>query len=216
MINSSVKSLQTCTKIVFFYFLLTACGFNKYDVDVSEIEIDNKIERFEQDLFVKNYDSPLERTDYLVTKYGSFYHFFCGQAIRIERVGHPNHELSLSPFMEDSSIKELYSDVESVFPDISAIEEKLIEDFKRYNYHFPESKTPQIITFISGFNYSIIRTDSAMGIGLDRYLDTLKNYYNRLGYPAYLVRKMNKKFIFVLHFLSYVKSISFRFFFKTL
>ena len=195
MNNYSLNYLQTHAKIVFFCLLLASCETNKFDVDISEIQVDIEINRFEQDLFQKEFASPLERTDFLINKYGSFYQYFCEQAIRIGRIDHPEHENNLSMFVEDPYIKEISQDVANEFEDISEIEERLEEDFKRYKYHFPVSTTPHVYTFISGFNYSIIRTDSALGFGLDMYLDTLKTYYQRLGHPAYIIRKRKRKFI---------------------
>ena len=40
---------------------------------------------------------------------------------------------------------------------------------------------PEVVAFVSGFNYSIVASDSSLGIGLDMYLGKEYEYYfNRL------------------------------------
>jgi hypothetical protein len=54
---------------------------------------------------------------------------------------------------------------------------------------------PQVVTFISGFNYAIIASDSTLGIGLDMYLGKDYEYYFMLRYPEYKRRNMVPKAI---------------------
>ena len=193
MCKYSLGYLRTSVKVIFFCFFLSSCGTNKFDVDISDIQIDIKFDRFEKDLISKGYGSTKERTEFLQEKYGSFYDYFCGQALRIDPPGTPAHEIGLDRFISHPSFSELFDDVDGNFKDLSELEAKLIDDFKRYKYHFPEKMIPAVYTYVSGFNFSIIRTDSAIGVGLDLYIDTLD--YTRLQYPSYVARKKKKKFI---------------------
>ena len=74
---------------------------------------------------------------------------------------------------------------------VKAIEEELTKAFKHYLYYFPHKKIPGIYTCISGFNNSIITGDSALGIGLDRYLGSDCKYYFQLQLYKYQTTKMN-------------------------
>ena len=72
MCKYSLGYLRTSVKVIFFCFFLSSCGTNKFDVDISDIQIDIKFDRFEKDLISKGYGSTKERTEFLQEKYGSF------------------------------------------------------------------------------------------------------------------------------------------------
>ncbi|NQY66581.1 MAG: hypothetical protein HRT72_02500 [Flavobacteriales bacterium] len=206
MTNLLTNYSLTVTKIIFFCLVLTSCESDKFRVDISDIQLDIEVKRFEVDLFRKEYATLEEKTDFLKNEYGDFYQFFCEQAIRVGRISDDDHIKDLNSFVTDPYITELNMDVEAEYADFTEIESRIVDDFKRYKFHFKESEIPDIYTFVSGFNYSIIRTENSIGIGLDRYLDTAKSYYSRLGYPAYMIRKMRKKFIEVDVMSSWLKT----------
>ena len=71
------------------------------------------------------------------------------------------------------------------YNDISDIETSLEQGFKHYLYYFPDKPVPKIATYISGFNYAIITTDSILGIGLDMYLGSNSNFYKIWSYSFF-------------------------------
>ena len=49
---------------------------------------------------------------------------------------------------------------------------------------------PQLYTYISGFNASLLIDEGILGLGLDRYLGKDIAWYDQLGIPKYMQRKM--------------------------
>jgi hypothetical protein len=87
----------------------------------------------------------------------------------------------------------VYRAVIREFPDIDMLEKALTAAFKHYKYYFGEKTIPEIYTFISGFNASIIIDTNILAIGLDRYLGTECEYYTQLGLPEYKRANMYKE-----------------------
>jgi hypothetical protein len=79
----------------------------------------------------------------------------------------------------------------SVFPDITIIESEIGKAFSYYHYYFPDYQIPAVYTFIGGFNQSMVVADSILAIGLDKYLGSDCDFYNRLETPKYLQINMH-------------------------
>ena len=77
-----------------------------------------------------------------------------------------------------------------VFPDISLLEMDLTDSFKHYHYHFPHKVIPEIVTYVSRFNQSVVTMEGYIGIGLDKYLGPETEYYKRLGLHSYMIMNM--------------------------
>ncbi|MGM0650209.1 MAG: hypothetical protein ACQES1_06850, partial [Bacteroidota bacterium] len=67
--------------------------------------------------------------------------------------------------------------------------------FRHYKYYYPEKEIPDIITFVAGFNHSIVTDEGIIGIGLDKYLGADSELYAMMDIPAYAVRKMKPEMI---------------------
>jgi hypothetical protein len=57
-------------------FTLLSCGSNPLDIDVSDVEIDLKVKRFDQDLFKNTTDLTPEQFKSLNDKYPDFFQDF--------------------------------------------------------------------------------------------------------------------------------------------
>ena len=67
--------------------------------------------------------------------------------------------------------------------------------FKHYKYYFPKRHLPRVISYMSGFNYSIATESLMLAIGLERYLGPDYRYYPQLQYPKYMTFKMKPEYI---------------------
>jgi len=185
-------------KFVFLFFIL-ACGDDKInkqlkEVDVSDINLNVQLKRFEQDLFSIPSDSLPEAIHFLQKKYGKFYHRFNQNIINIGPSNSPSYPQYLNSFINDPDIKAIYKDVEKTYSNFNPFYEDLNEAFKRYNHYFPEKTIPEIITFLSGFNYFIVVDDSILALGLDMYLGKDYKLYQMLPQlPKYFTLKMRKE-----------------------
>lgn len=172
---------------------------NPLNVDVSDINIEIKIDRFEQDLFDRD-DDIVKRVDFLSKKYPLFYEIFnefiinIGPATKKGSVS-LSYINKLNVFLNDFAVKESKNAVDEEYSDISDIEEMLTLGFKHYSYYYPDSVVPRVVTFVAGFNHSIVTYDSILAIGLDKYLGKDCELYLRLQIPEYARFVMDKKFI---------------------
>ena len=181
--------------VVIALVLLSACRQNRLDADISNIEVNLKVKRFEKSLFEVNTDKLPYEIVRLDSAYGNFFGNFTKGVINIGKLGDPGFEEGLRGFITDQNILEVYHTAEKVFEDLKPIENELEDAFKRYKFYFPEKPIPEVFTYISGFNYAIVATDSVLGIGLDMYLGSSSEYYKRLGIPQYKTHNMSKEFI---------------------
>jgi hypothetical protein len=166
-----------------------SCKRNHYNINVTGSEVELKIKRLEQDLFNISPGSLADSIPYLRSKYGSFLGIF-GYFIHIGNDTNPSWTAGLISFSTDKVNNEVYASVSSVFPDISGLEKELSGAFSRYSYYFPSKAVPELFTCTTGFNYSIITSDSVLGISLDRYLGAECKFYRQLGLYKYQVAKM--------------------------
>lgn len=186
---STLKNLIT----LLVFSMLFSCGNNPLDVDVSDIEVELKVKRFDQDLFALTNDISRKDVDELNAKYGMFFHDFTESVINIGSMKNPNINQQLNAFKNDSYIKEIKVDVDKTYSDFSPYHKELEDAFKHYKYYFPKKEMPEIITYISGFNYAITTDEKYLGIGLDMFLGGSYDAYAQLGLPQYKAAFMSKE-----------------------
>lgn len=198
------KYLYYILALVFLSFLaiLTIKLVHKRDpllVDVSKIDIEITIDRFEQDLFKTN-DDIANKIDYLNKQYPIFYEIFnefiinIGPAYNNGKIS-LNYINKLSTFLDDFAVRQAKQAVDEEFEDIEDINEILTNGFKHYLYYYPDSVSPRVVSYIAGFNHSIVTYDNIIAIGLDKYLGSESELYYRLQIPEYARFVMDRKFI---------------------
>lgn len=132
----------------------------------------------------------------LLAEYRVFYQRYIENITGIGLVNDPAISYSLKTFISDKYIREIYKDTEKKYmDDIEDIRQGLTGAFKRSRYYFPRMVVPEIVTFISGFQYAIAVTDSVLGIGLDMYLGSDYSNYPRAGFPLYKIALMDRDYI---------------------
>lgn len=167
----------------------TSCKSDGY-VDVSDIDVNVEVKRFEQDLYALNADSIVVSYNGLRASYGGFVDIFAESIIGIGKVGTPEFCSLIGSFVSDSMIRALHQEVLTAFPDTRKLSTTFTDAFRRFVYYFPERKVPDVYTFISGFNLSVGIDTCSVFIGLDRYLGPDVRYYSMLGIPKYMQQKM--------------------------
>ncbi len=175
--------------LLFLFALFSGCRRNPLDVDVSDIDVTIKIKRLEKDLFTPPPDSVMMRIPHFQKEYGLFFNRFI-QLLNIGKPGTTMFKELLKVFLSDNTNREVFHKVMNIFPDLGDQEKQLTDAFKHYKYYFPEKKVPAVYSYISGFNASLLIDEGILGIGLDRYLGRDVPYYDQLGIPKYMQRKM--------------------------
>ncbi len=176
--------------ILVLIMLFQGCRQDPYQTDIGGIEMDLQISRFEVDLFGLDFDSIPEAIPGLKGRYGDFFDIFNYRIINIggsDMVTYPDY---LKSFLTDYLNNEVYRVTMEVFPDLEDLQSELNNAFRRYHYHFPDMIIPQVYSFISRFNQSIITSDGLLAVGLDNYLGRDTEFYNRLARHQYQINNM--------------------------
>ncbi len=185
--------------IRFFRFLIinllllvtfTACKNDPLNADISKINLEVTIHRFDQEIFTMNFDTLNRAVPNFYSKYGDFFDVFNVHVINIGAASQKYYGSYLSMFVNDPGNLEVYEYTQEVFPDMAEIEEELTLAFRRYLYFFPDSVAPVIVTYVSRFNHKLFTVGNFIGVGLDQYLGRDCMYYDLLGTPEYLQYNM--------------------------
>ena len=157
---------------------LISCKKEKVKIDVSQISIDAKLERFE----IAYYNSDSVSFRELKTKYP---YFFPGK-----------HADSYWFYKKNDSLSQaIFQETQQVFGDFKDEHKEIENLFKYVKHYYPNFKEPRLITLISNFDLEnqIIYADSLLLISVDTYLGKDQAYYN--NYPEYLRNNFDKKSI---------------------
>ena len=187
-------------KIVFRLILLStlfpvlfACNHNRLKVDISGIEKNVEIVRFDEELFDLPQKDTLSELLELRNKNPEFFDLFTYKVIRIGGIDEPQFSDLMHQFLNDTMILGVKQMVNETFSDFKPISKQINKAFKYYQYHFPEKEIPTIYTCISGFNQSVFTAENIIGISLDKYLGRDCSYYPQLSTtPQYKIMNMYK------------------------
>lgn len=187
----NVKHWQIYLIFLFAITFISCKQSNK--PDVSSIQVNIKIERFDKELFAGKNKNIIDIDKQLDSKYGLFYDDFIH---RILDSKYSNTE-SLANLYKDQAYTDLSKEVDSVFPNLKVQEEGLNETFKYIKYYYPKAKIPKFISFASGFAYQMPVGDNYLGIGLDMFLGKDSKFYRAIvqSVPLYLSRRFAPEYI---------------------
>ncbi|MBE7653763.1 gliding motility lipoprotein GldB [Tenacibaculum finnmarkense] len=152
---------------------------SKLKVDVSNIKVNVKIDRFDVD-FYKTTPADLGKTKLK-------YPFLFPQepdSVWINKINNKDE-------------RELYDETQKVFSNITGLTTDLNSFFKHLKYYNPKAKTPRVITMLTNIDYDnrIVFADSLLLISLDAYLGKKHPFYSE--YPAYIKQNNEKEQVIV-------------------
>lgn len=173
------------------FCMLSSCGTDK--PDVSDIQVDTKIERFDHDLSAMI--SKPDALTMLKDKYGLFYETFTFKILQIRPGSDEEVTEALRSFVTDSSVSSVSSSIDSVYKDTREIEEGFSEFAKHYKYYFPEDTFPRVVACNTFFNYAIAIDSGFIGLGLDMFLGEKSHYYEIIGMPLFMRKRMAPQYL---------------------
>lgn len=176
--------------VLFMILLGTACDRSGKSPDISDISLDTEIRRFEQELFSMNIDSIPESIEYFYEEYDDFFEVFSFHILNLGRPSDKAFGGYLTLFVRDNLNREVYEEVQRLFPDLSELEQEFSRAFRYYSYYFPDEEIPRLVSYVSRFSYPYFTVPGYAGIGLDMYLGAGSEYYDRAGIPDYLQKNM--------------------------
>lgn len=182
--------------VIILLGFFSCTGDVKEDIpDVSHIEVDYQVVRFEQEMLQSTVGE-------LVEKYPAFANDFFKYVIPVYR--EKDYEQAYANIKSAPEFKYLIDTMEIVFDDFANINDQFKDAFKFVKYYFPEIDVPDVYTFVSGFAhqqflFSIDSNQHGIGIGLDMFLGSEFNYGSiapeNPAFSDYLARTFNKDHI---------------------
>lgn len=177
------------------------CKKSYFPKDIPLVEVN--ITRFDSALLAFDIDEPARSIESLYTNYPHFMQVYTEQILGIDYSDSAFLVTALPSFLNDTlyGFKETNQRAKQMFTNIDDIKQPLNLAFSRYKLIEPEIALPEICFFLSGFNASIffyddnipfdIRQPMAIGVGVDMYLGSDYEYYNRVvyNYQKYTMRK---------------------------
>ncbi len=167
--------------------------------DVSGIEVEVRIRRFEQDLFTLDTNDLAAGLARLEAAYPTFSRIYFDNIIasRNPDVAPEGHEAYVQGFLTHPAVRHLYDTTQVLYRDLSGIEEQYRQAFQYFRYYFPRLPLPDITTFISEYSVAAFIYDStSLGVGLDFFLGEDYPYQlynpNNSNFSAYLTRTFNR------------------------
>jgi len=185
----SCKTTVICSTFL-MCLAFTACKRNK-KVDVSNIPVDVKVERFDKD-FDQLRTKPLTpQIALLQNKYGLFYQDFIERIIKIGSTADTNYYKNLRDVFAGKAYPDLKHDVDAAFPNLDKQNIELTDAFRRIKYYYPQKRLPKVYAYFSGFQTQTSIGDGYVGIGLDLFLGADSRFYPALveSFPHYISRR---------------------------
>ncbi len=189
--------------LLFLFFLsLQACESDKgKDIpDVSDIEVNVDLKRFDQALFALDTNEIETGLVKLESDYGEFADLFFNQILgsKDPRIAPEGHNQYVKGFLTHSNVRNLYDTCQIVYPNLGDIEKDFEEAFRFYKYYFPfQPLSGEVVTYLSEYTIGgFLYGDNAIGVGLDFYLGGDYPYQDHNpanpNFSQYLTRTFNK------------------------
>lgn len=177
--------------------LLSGCSGNPFKVDVSDVEVDLEIERFEKELFEIPQSRFLQEIKQVKDAHPDVMAMYVENMIGLGSVEKDTTFKLLEKFIYDRYWQEVYDTVKLRFGNFSPIEKDLTHAFKHWRYYFPERSIPDIYTVVKGIDLrykTATYADNLLAISLDMYLGKGFRYYPS-QYPDYRIKEFEPRFI---------------------
>lgn len=189
-----IPTSGTIKQIYLFFcvvILFTSCNRNK-KVDVSDIDINVKIERFDHDLDAMRQKPMPTQAAYLQQKYGHFYNDYIAQILEAGNPADTGYFGVLRQVFAGNAYRDLKHDVDAVYPgNMEKQNAELTDAFRRIKYYYPKKNLPKVYAYFSGFKAQTSIGDGYFGIGLDLFLGADSRFYPALveTFPRYISRR---------------------------
>jgi len=180
--------------LIFLFTLVFISCKQSNRPDVSHINVDIKVERFDKELFVLKDKNLTVVNTTLANKYNLFYDDYVHKMVGMSNF---SNEEVLAALFKDQAYTDLTHEVDSIYPNLEVQEKALSETFKYIKYYYPKAKIPKIISFVSGFAYQMPVGDNYIGIGLDMFLGKDSKFYRAIvqSVPLYLSRRFTPEYV---------------------
>ncbi len=173
-------------------------GKGKSKPDISNIQVQLEIDRFEKDLFAADSSNFTQRFDQLKAKYSDFYSLFVEELMAFGNTkdSEKSYRKDLLGFVTNKDIQSLYDSTMYQFPDLSTQEKEIATAFRYYKHYYPNASIPKVISHISAFGPSAVTYDTTLvAVNLDSFLGQDFAFYSSTNTPNYILRRFEPEYI---------------------
>ncbi len=179
--------------------LWTACGGERHtELPIDEVSLAVEIGRLDRDMFLSTGDSAKAKSLKAYATYGEFYRTYIEDILQGAPLEDPRLAMVLTRFTTDPDWMSVQRAADSVLGDLEPQRQDFEAAFKRLKVLFPDSLTPRIVAFNSGFNYGIFPTDSVLGVGVEWFIGKdhpVIGYLAPESFPQYVKDRMRPEML---------------------
>ena len=185
---------------ILFLFILfnTSCSDSRLDIDVSEIEVKIEFDRLDRKLINTPPEKMPEAHIDFANEYGELYQSFVEVMLREGPVYSKQTAIGMQKFISNTEIKDIFQEINSVFPETTFRKSEFENAFKHYKHYFPNDTLPKVVGYYSNFNARALSFNSTLAIGLDMYLGPENRLVKRIpnqNLPQYFKDKMDSDYL---------------------
>lgn len=174
--------------------LWTSCTRSGHTtIDAGDVQLHLPIERLDKALFhadTARFQHALHKAHAAT---GTFFRLYVEHILQGPPLEDPMMPLMLRAFVEDPDWRSVQHAADSVLGDLVQEQRAFEEAFARLKVVFPDSITPRLIAFNSGFNYGLFPTDSVLGFGVEWFVGSTHPVVARLApeaFPQFMKQRM--------------------------
>ncbi len=192
-VKRTTSIIAACCCII---LLLSQCGKDNNIPDVSNIDIDMNIIRFEKEMYETDSSQYQQKAKELLTKYNAFAKRYT-EIMRDRPRRDSSDEYILEYLMKGPQMHMLYDTCMALYDDFSSYENEIKEVLKYYQFHFPKMPIPQIYTCLTEFTYQgftdgpnmlVLSTEYFLGENFSAYQAFAPQYHYRYFREDYWAR----------------------------
>ena len=188
-----MKNFNYIILLVVVLFTLSSCTKkNRFEINTKKEKVEVSIHRFDRDLIHLNIRTLKQSVDSLYRSYPEFLSLYIYNVLDTV----PTDTLAIAnmfkQFVQDTAIQSVNKKVIETFAEVSDIEKDISGGFTYIHHYFPQVTLPEVYFFVSGFNRSVLMTDSLLGVGTDFYLGSDYPPYKSFTYD-YLLQNMRRE-----------------------
>lgn len=160
--------------------LLSCKNENKSDVDVTNIEVDYAIERFEQAFYKATSESLID----VKNNFPLLFPIAVSDSVWLAKINNKDEQ-------------DLFKETQEIYSDFNEMKKQFTSLFKHITHYNPTFRAPKVITMLSNIDYEnrMIYADSILLVSLDVYLGKQHEFY--ADYPLYIKENNSKEHLIV-------------------
>ncbi|MBK9176191.1 MAG: hypothetical protein IPM46_07620 [Flavobacteriales bacterium] len=179
--------------LIIFTSALVACDGPEETAIPTGQSVTIELGRLDHALFRAPPDSMAAASLKAYATFGEFYRIYIEDILQGAPIRDPRLPMVLHRFVLDPDWREAQRAVDSVLGDLEPQRVLFEKAFSRLKALFPDSLTPRVVVFNSGYNYGIFPTDSVLGIGAEWFIGAehpVIGYLAPESFPQYVKARM--------------------------